>query len=257
MGTSVDYDLVAPSYDRRYVERDYSGIGRTLRGFAPAGGDVLEVGCGTGHWLELLRQWRCEVIGLDPSAEMLRGAQGRDDRAPLARGRAERLPFRARSFDLVVVINALHHFEDKPRFVAEAMRVLRPGGRIVTMGLDPGSGVDEWYIYHYFGGTLEVDRARYPRCDTIAAWLRQSGFSAVSTAVAHHMSESEEARSYLERGALSRHATSQLSLLSDDEYRTGVEGIRRDIALAESEGRIHKLWAELRIYATSGLVPSG
>lgn len=56
MNRAVDYDWIADEYDRRYDENDYGGVERTLLDFV---GDsrlssVLEVGCGTGHWLAAL-----------------------------------------------------------------------------------------------------------------------------------------------------------------------------------------------------------
>ena len=50
----TNYDEVAATYDRRYAEDDYSGIERALIDFlgSPAR-HVLQVGCGTGHWLSV------------------------------------------------------------------------------------------------------------------------------------------------------------------------------------------------------------
>jgi ubiquinone/menaquinone biosynthesis C-methylase UbiE len=98
-GAALDYDGIAPTYDRRYAANDYSGITATLRDFAFDGSRVLEVGCGTGHWLEVMRGWGCRVGGLDPSAQMLARATQRNPAAMLVRGRAEWLPWKAACFD--------------------------------------------------------------------------------------------------------------------------------------------------------------
>ena len=126
-----DYDSIATNYDRRYLENDYSGVAKALMVFLgpDLGGRVLEVGCGTGHWLGLLDEAGIRAAGLDASRNMLTYARVHAPGAALAHGRAEHLPWASQAFERVFCINALHHFEDKSRFLAEARRVLVPGGR--------------------------------------------------------------------------------------------------------------------------------
>ena len=125
MARKTDYESIAAGYDRRYQDNQYPGTSATLRAFVSAGQRVLEVGCGTGHWLEQLEAWGCRVSGVDPAAAMIEKAAARGLRAELVRGAAEALPWPDATFDRVVCINALHHFTDKPRFAHEARRVLR------------------------------------------------------------------------------------------------------------------------------------
>jgi len=63
----------------------------------------------------------------------------------------------------VYSINALHHFDDRSAHFAEARRVLRPGGGILTIGLDPHTGKDRWFIYDFlFPGTLLMSSGGKP-----------------------------------------------------------------------------------------------
>src|SRR5215475_7078210 len=132
----VDYDRIAPAYDRRYAERSYAGVGDALARFLGDAARVLEVGCGTGHWLAQIGASGRSAFGVDASPAMLRRARTSTD-ARVAVATASALPFEAARFDAVVCVNALHHFPDKPRFLAEAWRVLRPGGRFFSVGMDP------------------------------------------------------------------------------------------------------------------------
>ncbi len=100
---------------------------------------VLDVATGTARLpLALLRQpdFRGHVVGLDPSAKMLEQAQRKTvwlrDRLDLIRQRAERLPFRDASFDVVACLEALEFMPDPRRAVAEMVRVLRPGGLLLV-----------------------------------------------------------------------------------------------------------------------------
>jgi ubiquinone/menaquinone biosynthesis C-methylase UbiE len=258
MVRTVAYDQVANTYDRRYRENDYSGVEAALMAFIGEQCDqrVLEVGCGTGHWLRILDGSRGHVIGLDASAQMLVRAKAQAPGGALAQGSAASLPWTCESFDRVFCINAFHHFRDKVAFLNEAVRVLRPGGRVMTVGLDPHTGVDQWYIYDYFEPVREIDRRRYPAARQIREWMGAVGFAECVTREIQHLPVRLAAREALEAGRLDKSATSQLSVLTDEEYRQGIDRVREAIESAEVRGESVCLTADLRLYATFGAVPS-
>jgi len=100
----------------------------------PAGGRLLDVGCGTGALLSALAERVPEALltGIDPSGGMLAvGRRRLGDDASLVQGYAERLPFADGVFDTVVSMNALHYFPAPDAGLAEMRRVLRPTGRAV------------------------------------------------------------------------------------------------------------------------------
>src|SRR5262249_35149995 len=147
------YDEIAEGYDRRYRHFDYREIEEALTAFLDGGPasdvprvakSVLEVGCGTGHWLAFLSGRRCRAVGLDLSHQMIARAKGSG--AGLVRGRAETLPFADESFDRVICVHALHHFQDREYFFGEARRVLKTGGGFINIGLDPHADRDTWWI---------------------------------------------------------------------------------------------------------------
>src|SRR5215471_3300787 len=149
---TANYDAIASGYDRRYGLHEYAGVRDALDNFLESGSSsaaVLDVGCGTGHWLAMATGRRL-AAGIEPSAEMIGRARAAAPQAHLVRGAAERLPWRNASFDRVYCVNALHHFRDRARFFAEARRVLRPGGGLLTIGKDPHTDRDVWWVYDYF-----------------------------------------------------------------------------------------------------------
>ena len=134
------FDSTAEDYDR--VESLIAfGSGSWYRrgalrraGLAP-GMRVLDVAVGTGlvaceaKRLAGPSGW---VVGVDPSAGMLAASTGLSG-VPLARGRAEALPFADGSFDFVSLGFALRHVDDLAAAFSEFRRVLRPGGRLLML----------------------------------------------------------------------------------------------------------------------------
>ena len=251
-----NYDAIAESYDRRYLQNDYSGVEEALMAFVGQDltGRVLEVGCGTGHWLRLLEENGIRVAGVDASENMLTYARAQAPGAVLAHGRAEHLPWANESFERLFCINAFHHFEDKVRFLAEARRVLEPGGQMMTVGLDPHSGVDRWYIYEYFAPVLEIDKRRYSASSQIREWMQVLEFTNVRTREVQRLPVRLSARAMIEQGRLDKGVTSQLAILTDEEYQRGVDRIWRGLESAEARGETLYLSADLRLYATYGSV---
>ena len=254
---AVDYDAIAASYDRRYEVNDYSQVQAALLDFVAniPNGRALEVGCGTGHWLRVLGDAVVRVAGVDPSSKMLQYARSRAPAGVLVRAGAERLPWRNAAFERLYCVNALHHFGDKPAFIDEARRVLAPGGRLLTIGLDPHIGTDRWYIYDYFTPVLEIDRRRYPSTQRLREWLRDAGFIDVHTRDVQHLPTRLSAGAALDDGRLARHMTSQLAVLSEAQYQAGLQRIRADVREAEARGETLWLTADLRLYGTFATAP--
>lgn len=87
---------------------------------------LLEVGCGTGIFLEVLHRAGFDVAGLDSAPAMLEAARGRlGPRAELHLGRAEHLPFEDKEFDFSVLFTVLEFCADPGLALREAVRVTR------------------------------------------------------------------------------------------------------------------------------------
>jgi DNA-binding transcriptional ArsR family regulator/precorrin-6B methylase 2 len=126
------------------MERHYSP-GRTWESLAASFvgllrlGRVLDVGSGDGAVAEMLAPRAKAVTCLDASERMVAAAQkrlARFDHARVVQGDMHALPFADASFDQVVMLNVLVHSESPGKAIAEAARVLDPGGDAVIVGLD-------------------------------------------------------------------------------------------------------------------------
>ena len=106
----------------------------------PAPRRILDVGCGTGYLLGRLAAGaaQAEVLaGIDAAPAMIEVARdaAADDRLRFVAGTAERLPWPAATFDLVVSTTSFDHWADQRAGLAQCARVLAPGGCLVLADL--------------------------------------------------------------------------------------------------------------------------
>ncbi len=126
----VIWNWASPSGRRRAARRAAFFIAALE---AAPGQRALELGCGSGVFLERAVATRASVVAFDLSADLIARARAKvagRGRASFCCGNAERLPFPDRTFDVVFGSSILHHL-DLPAAFAELFRVLRPGGRLV------------------------------------------------------------------------------------------------------------------------------
>jgi ubiquinone/menaquinone biosynthesis C-methylase UbiE len=236
----VNYDTLAPMYNQRFTDdNDRPATARALTDLARHLGAqaILEVGCGTGRWLAALQALTEQCYGLDPSKGMLAQARARGMQLRLTRGRGEVLPFPDATFDLVYCVNAIHHMDRQQTFVQEARRVLRDGGALAVIGMDPHIGRETWYVYDYFPGTYETDLARFPSWETVLDWMRTAGFRQTERRLVEHITDHKTSVTILDDPFLQKHTSSQLALLSDTAYAAGVQRIKTAVAEAQTAGK--------------------
>jgi SAM-dependent methyltransferase len=106
-----------------------------------SGLDVIELGCGTGYVSAWLARRGARPVGVDNSAEQLKTARAFQQEFgiefPLIHGNAEHVPFPNASFDLAISEYGAAIWADPYKWIPEAARVLKPGGRLIFMGNTP------------------------------------------------------------------------------------------------------------------------
>ena len=103
---------------------------------------LLDLGTGTGRMLELLAPLYSRAVGIDASAAMLAVARANLDKGSIANaqvrlGDIQHLPFGRNAFDVVTIHQVLHYLDEPERAIAEAARVMRPGGRLLIADFAP------------------------------------------------------------------------------------------------------------------------
>jgi SAM-dependent methyltransferase len=133
--TRSRYDGHAEWYDswnRPNAERNAPDVAELL---GPGDGLCLDLGCGSGLYFDVLAATGRTVVGLDRSADQLRIARGRSRQ--VVRGDAAALPFADSTFPAVATLWLSTDVDDFAVVLAEASRVLAPGGRLVFYGAHP------------------------------------------------------------------------------------------------------------------------
>jgi ubiquinone/menaquinone biosynthesis C-methylase UbiE len=188
---------------KRVMREEADYLARALAGST----DVLSVGCGTAIIEGRLSERGFRVIGLDVSREAL-------DHTPQSVGavaaRAEDMPFLESSFDAVIYVVSLQFIEDYRRAIEQTARVLRPGGELIVMLLNPQSSFFKRKLHApgSYVGTIrhaEVKGIEHAVSEIFA--VRAEHFLGVDGDTTFESREATEAALYVIRGVrrLDRH----------------------------------------------------
>lgn len=161
-----------------------------LRPFVPWEGYGLEIGVGSGRFAAPLGI----RVGIDPSRPMLAHAAARGIEVVV--GAAESLPFAADTFDHALVVTAICFVDSPERMLAEARRVLKPGGRMVIGFIDRDSAMGQEYLAHQAENVFYREATFYSATE-VERLLLEAGFSidAWGQTLAHPLPETLEIES--------------------------------------------------------------
>ena len=133
------YDEVADKYDHHYDHSRgrcyHTHLSSHLIEMLPKGGHLLDIGCGTGLFVEKYITGARSATGLDISRGMISQARKRCVDSEFVVGTGETIPFRDASFDAVTSLLAFSYMRDPQGMLNEAYRVLKPGGTIALCTL--------------------------------------------------------------------------------------------------------------------------
>ena len=173
----------------------------------------------------MVKVFSCKVVGLDVSRRMIQMAKKKPSGSLCSwtLGNAQHLPFRGGTFDLCLLSMVIHHIEDSAVALAETFRVLVPAGRVI-MRTCSHEQLGKYPDYYFFPRALAIDLARLPDVPVLIGLLQRAGFERID--IREIISPSlESSRQYIQK-LRSKH-TSTLHLLSEKEYREGLEKAER------------------------------
>ena len=180
------FDDLAGKFGKHYVPgRSWKGLAETLLAVLPPL-VIADLGAGEGTFSQLLARRAKKVIAVDNSEKMVEygselarkhGVKNLDYR----KGDIEQVPIKDAHVDLAFFSQALHHAQHPQRAVAEAYRILKPGGRIVVLDLVRHNHEEARELYaDLWLGFTETE---------VMGFLRKAGFEDVETSVVHREAE--------------------------------------------------------------------
>lgn len=149
------YDKIADSYEELYGGEQlekleiiswYIKVKKTDK--------LLDIGCGTGISTNF---FKCNSTGIDPGRKLLKKGKGN-----LIYGKAEKLPFKEKTFDIILCITAVHNFKNPEKAIKEILRVTKPDAKIVITLLKKSGNYAKIknLIKEHFRKIKEVNSAR-------------------------------------------------------------------------------------------------
>lgn len=177
---------------------------------------ILDIGCGTGKYGEMMQENGYKVVGIDKSKTQINQAK---QLMEAYEGDATNLPFEDESFDVCTMIIMLQQLSKKDRIKAfkEVHRVLKTNGILI---IKTCSHEDLQYRFtaKFFPKTLEIDKTRYPDITELRSEL--SVFSKIeieNSSIIVEKSKEKYLEQYKKRG------TSNFSFLTDKEICEGIK----------------------------------
>jgi ubiquinone/menaquinone biosynthesis C-methylase UbiE len=250
--SAAQFDRQSDRYGKSHILADTQDVVSALQGVpVPPGATALDVATGGGHTALSLARLGWRVTAGDIAPRMLENARRLVEEAGLRLDTrlfpAETMPFADRSFDLVAVRVAPHHFSSPEKFVGEVARVLKPGGRFLLIdgSVPDNDPATEAWLH-------EVEKWRDPshgRFLSRGAWekLVKARGLVVERSELNPMKQ-PDLQWYFETADTP--AENRKKVLA--AVRTAPPKVRAALKLGEEEGRIVWWWPRLTLLARLG-----
>ena len=168
------FSTSAGQWDRMRIELFGHAGDTALLGLLDEKWKVADLGCGTGSIAQSIAPFVSSVIAVDESSAMLSAARKRLrelDNVDIRSGRLEALPLADDEVDVTLLFLVLHYVADPARVVAEAARVLKPGGKLLILDMMPHDRQDlRQSLGHLWQGFARA---------TVGDWMESAGMVGV------------------------------------------------------------------------------
>lgn len=203
---------------------------------------IVDLGCGTGRFTRgLVEHFGGEVIGIDPSIEMLQIAKQKYSQPKIRfiKGVAEKIPLLNSSVDLVFLSMTWHHITDKVEAIKEIYRLLRIGGYVVVRNATKENIIQLPELFQFFPTAGEIELKRMPSRKDLENLFRMHGFNIVAF-ITLKQKFAENYEKYFQKIKL--RALSGLTMISDNEFQ---EGLKRLYVYCKSKNSVEPVYEHL------------
>ncbi|WP_432666450.1 class I SAM-dependent methyltransferase [Wukongibacter baidiensis] len=189
---------------------------------------VLEIGCGTANYLKIIYDiTKPEVWGLDRSKGMLSRAREKCKDAVLVEGDAiELLEIPDSAFDLVYMVDVIHHIKDIEKMFKNIKRVLKENGKLVVFS-DDHEHIRNRLTTKYFPETLEGELRRYQDTPEIKDALLRNYYNEIDNGILEIGEDLDYGSRLIE--IASKKGYSMFGMISEGAIEAGIERIKSDM----------------------------
>lgn len=207
-------------------------------------GLYLDIGCGTGNYTSKLHEKGFQFIGIDPSIEMLKKAQAKNQNIQWKIGSAEKTDIPQNSVDGIIGTLTIHHWTNLKRAFSELAYILKPNGKIIIFTSTPVQMKGYW-LNHYFPKMLEDSIDQMPSLKVVEDAMNHSNIKIIKTETYNIKPDLEDQFLYCGKqnpelyfDESIRHGISSFSALANiEEVESGLATLRADI----NSGRIKEI----------------
>ncbi|MDD2764212.1 MAG: class I SAM-dependent methyltransferase [Opitutaceae bacterium] len=249
--SAAQFDRQSDRYGRSHILADTGDLAEALRDVRPgAEATALDVATGGGHAALFLARGGWRVTAGDIAPRMLENARRLAAEAGLEIDTrlfpAEKMPFADATFDLVTARVAPHHFSSPARFVAEAARVLRPGGHFLVIdGSVPDDDPETEAWLHSVEKWRDPSHGRFLSRAAWEALVRRQHLTILRSELRPR--KQPDLHWYFETAATPEENRARVL----EAVRTAPAKVRATLRLAEEDGRIVWWWPMLTLLARS------
>lgn len=227
--TKVDYDRISQIYD--LVREGQSDIIKSILDAKSVNEDsaILEIGCGTGNnTLLMSKVTNARVIGMDQSEGMLEKARAKSDDINFFQGDAVTLKsFADGEFDIVYMVDVIHHIKDIKTMLSNINRVLKKDGMVFVFTNSHDYIKNCRLTSKYFPDTIEAELKRYQDGWEIEAAMRETGFSNVGSRYVEYPTIKDAGSQLI--ALAEKKGYSMFHLIAQEAIDKGIEKIKEDM----------------------------
>jgi ubiquinone/menaquinone biosynthesis C-methylase UbiE len=224
----VNYNEICKIYDS-VREGDIITVNRIIEeGKIDSNSKILEIGCGTGNYTVLVSErTNAKVYGLDQSEGMLKKAKSKNCNINFMKGNAVYLDsFEEEKFDLVYMIDVIHHIKDINTMFKNIFRILKNNGSVFIF-TDTHEHIRNRLTTKYFPETLEEELKRYQSTEEIISAMQQNSFMDIKSDTVILPDDKNYGQKLI--NIAEKKGYSMFNLISQDAIDTGIQRILEDI----------------------------
>lgn len=229
----INYDEVSKVYDDVRSGSEILVDFLIERAGISDGSPVLEIGCGTGNYLRLLREKTgIELHGLDSSEGMLTKAMQKIPEGNFKIGDAVTLDgFPNDYFELIYMVDVIHHIQDIETMFANTKKILKKGGTMAVFTDSHERITNKRLTSKYFPETIPNELKRYQPIEKIVESMYRAGFDSVEFLEIPLPEEKNMGEFLIETAG--KKAYSMFYHISEEAIKEGIKRLEKDMAKGE------------------------